>query len=124
MAAVNSLRIGHTRADRQKGRTETRSWSALTRRVLCMYCVIMKNITVSVDDEVYHRARVRAAELRTSVSAMVKKTLEEIAGQETDFERLRREEHELRVKIKARAVPFRASQRLSREELHDRHALR
>ncbi|HMJ64326.1 MAG TPA: CopG family transcriptional regulator [Candidatus Binatia bacterium] len=31
----------------------------------------MKNITVSVDDEVYHAARVEAAKRRTSLSALV-----------------------------------------------------
>jgi hypothetical protein len=84
----------------------------------------VKNITVSVDDEVYHRARVRAAELRTSVSAMVKKMLAGVAGEETAFERLRREERELRARLKARGASFRAAGRLPREEAHDRHALR
>lgn len=88
------------------------------------YCEYVKNITVSVDDEIYHRARLRAAELRTSVSALVKKMLAEIAGQETDFDRLRREEQELRARLRARGVAFRASDRLARDELHDRHALR
>lgn len=32
----------------------------------------MKNITVKIDDATYHRARVRAAEAGTSVSAMVR----------------------------------------------------
>lgn len=32
----------------------------------------MKNITVKVDDATYHRARIRAAETGTSVSAMVR----------------------------------------------------
>ncbi len=40
----------------------------------------MKNITVSVDDEIYHRARIRAAEKRTSVSALVRRALQELAG--------------------------------------------
>jgi hypothetical protein len=84
----------------------------------------VKNITVSVDDETYHRARVKAAELRTSVSAMVKKMLIGVAGEETDFERLHREERELRRRLSSRAVPFRASDRLSREEVHERHAIR
>lgn len=84
----------------------------------------MKNITVSVDDETYHRARVRAAELRTSVSAMVRKMLTDVAGTETEFERLRREERELRARLKARGVHFQASDRLAREEVHDRHEVR
>ena len=32
----------------------------------------MKNITVSVDDETYRRARIKAAERDTSVSALVR----------------------------------------------------
>jgi hypothetical protein len=33
----------------------------------------MKNIAVSVDDETYRRARVKAAEMDTSVSALVRR---------------------------------------------------
>ena len=36
------------------------------------YCETMKNITVSVDDETYRRARITAAEQGRSVSAMVR----------------------------------------------------
>jgi hypothetical protein len=39
----------------------------------------VKNITVSVDDEVYHQARVEAARRRTSVSAVVRRVLVELA---------------------------------------------
>jgi plasmid stability protein len=39
------------------------------------YCVAVKNITVSVDDEVYHAARVAAAQHKTSVSAFVRQAL-------------------------------------------------
>ena len=35
----------------------------------------MRNITVSVDDVTYRRARIRAAELDTSVSALVREYL-------------------------------------------------
>jgi hypothetical protein len=38
----------------------------------------MKNITVSVDDAVYHRARVFAAKWDTSVSAVVAEILEKM----------------------------------------------
>jgi hypothetical protein len=78
----------------------------------------MKNITVSLDDEVYRRARVKAAELDTSVSALVKKYLIELAGQETDFERRKRLEEEVLAKIKGRG--FSAKDRLSREQVHQR----
>jgi hypothetical protein len=84
----------------------------------------MKNITVSVEDEVYHRARVRAAERKTSLSALVKKFLSQITEEESEFDRLKREEHELRAKLRSSSTVFNASDRLSREELHDRHALR
>lgn len=76
----------------------------------------MKNITVSVDDETYRRARIAAAERDTSVSAMVKEFLDAIAGRETEFEKLKREEAEIRASIKS----FQASDRLSRDELHKR----
>jgi hypothetical protein len=76
----------------------------------------MRSITVAVDDETYIRARVAAAERDTSVSALVKAFLEQLASQEIETERLKRQEREVRSRI----VSFSASGRLSREELHDR----
>ena len=76
----------------------------------------MKNITVSLDDETYRRARVRAAAEDTSVSAVVRRFLVEFAATESEFERLKREEKQLRERIS----DFRASDRLSRESLHSR----
>jgi predicted transcriptional regulator len=76
----------------------------------------MKNITVSLDDETYRRARMIAAHRDTSVSALVKRFLVDLASGETEFERLRREEQELREKI----VEFDGSDRLPRDELYDR----
>jgi hypothetical protein len=46
----------------------------------------------------------------------VKPFLEQVASQETETERLKRQEREIRSRIFA----FNASDRLSREELHDR----
>ncbi|CAJ0859587.1 hypothetical protein AMST5_01223 [freshwater sediment metagenome] len=80
------------------------------------YCVNMKNITVTVDDETYRRARIKAAAEDTSVSAVVKRFLTEFAATETQFEQLKREEAELRAKIET----FRAADRLSRDEVHSR----
>ncbi len=76
----------------------------------------MRNITVSVDDETYKRARVAAAEQDTSVSALVKAFLEQLVSPESEFKRLEREEEEIRSQI----VQFTASDRLSREEIHGR----
>jgi Ni,Fe-hydrogenase III large subunit len=86
--------------------------------------VTMKNITVSVDSDVYHRARVRAAELRTSVSALVKSYLQKLAEEESEFDRLVRLQAETRKKVQARGCRFRAAERLSRDAVHDRNALR
>lgn len=80
----------------------------------------MRNITVSVDDETYRRARVRAAELDTSVSAVVRRFLTEFAEGETDFERRK----QLQARVLASIRSFRAAPRLTRDEAHDRNALR
>ena len=76
----------------------------------------MKNITVSLDDETYRRARVAAAERDTSVSALVKRFLQQLGSEETEIERLKREEHMLRERITA----FRAADRLPRDDVHRR----
>lgn len=76
----------------------------------------MKNITVSLDEETYRRARVRAAELDTSVSALVRDFLTELAAAETAAEASRRRERELRARI----TNFRAGDRVDRDRLHDR----
>ncbi len=76
----------------------------------------MKNITVTVDDDTYRRARIKAAAEDTSVSAVVRRFLIEFAASETEFERLKREEQELRAQIST----FRAADRLSRDDIHAR----
>jgi predicted CopG family antitoxin len=76
----------------------------------------VRNITVSVDDDTYRRARMKAAEQDTSVSALVKRFLTELASGESDVERLKREEKELRARIHG----FSARDRMSRDEAHER----
>ncbi len=76
----------------------------------------MKNITVSVDDDTYRRARIKAAEHGTSVSALVKNFLVALSSEEPDARRLEREERELRARIRA----FTAGNRLSRDDAHRR----
>lgn len=78
----------------------------------------MRNITVSLDDATYRRARMIAAERDTSVSALVKRFLVDLASEESEAERLKREERALRERI----TTFRASDRLSRDEVHGRRA--
>jgi hypothetical protein len=76
----------------------------------------MKKITVSVRDETHRRARIKVAERRTSVPALIKRFLTEFASRGSDVERLKREEKELRARIPA----FQAGENLSREEAHER----
>jgi hypothetical protein len=78
----------------------------------------VKNITVSLDDETYRRARIKAAALDTSVSSLVRRFLIDLATGESEAERLRRQEHLLRARI----TDFRAGDRLGRDRVHDRDA--
>ena len=80
----------------------------------------MKNITVTVGDDVHRRARVRAAERGTTVSAAVRDFLIRWSGEETEFDRRKRlQEQTLRD-----VDTFRAGDRLPREEVHRRGGLR
>ena len=79
----------------------------------------MKNITVSLPDEVYRNARVKAAERDTSVSALVKQFLIGLAEEESEFERRKR----LQAEVLATLTGFEAGDRLSRDEAHNRDAL-
>ena len=87
----------------------------------------MKNITIAVDDELYRLARMKAAENSSSVSALFKAFLIRLTaneGAETEFQRLEREEEEIRAELRARRLSLDSAHNLSRDELHDRHALR
>lgn len=80
----------------------------------------MKNITVSLPDDVYRQARIKAAERDTSVSALVREYLTKLVEEESDFERRKRLQAEVLASIKS----FRAYDRLGREEVHDRNTVR
>jgi plasmid stability protein len=86
----------------------------------------MKNITVSVEDDLYHRARVRAAEKRSTVSAMVREFLTRLVEEEPSFARLQREQNDIIARIRATHAGFSAAERLKRDDIHDRqtHAVR
>jgi len=76
----------------------------------------MKNVTVSLDEGTYRRARMRAAEAGRSLSALVRDFLQTLGSGETDFERLHKQEKALRERI----TGFSASPLLLRDELHER----
>lgn len=91
----------------------------------------MKNITVSVDEGTYRLARVRAAELDTSVSALVRSYLKRLVNtkigattsdalhMEKTTELRRRELDEVIADFAARGVGLRSSDNLTRDELYD-----
>jgi plasmid stability protein len=81
----------------------------------------VKNITVSVPDEVYHAARVKAAEMGTSVSALVRERLAGLASHDQPSERGRRLlERMARIRSeRADEPPFRVTENLTREELYE-----
>ncbi len=84
----------------------------------------MRNITVTVDDDLYREARIRAAERDTTVSALVREYLVHLVAERSRFERLQQEQEEVIARIRAHHSGFSAAARLPRDEAHDRHALR
>lgn len=76
----------------------------------------MRNVTVSVPDDVYREARIRAAERGTSVSAMVAEYLRSLTGPSPEFIRLRELQRVITVEIE----DFSAADRLGRDEIHER----
>ncbi|MEI6830737.1 MAG: DUF6364 family protein [Synechococcaceae cyanobacterium ELA445] len=81
----------------------------------------MKNITVSVEEAVHHRARIRAAERGTSLSALVRDFLISLSANTSpavDPRRLAQEELFRRLDAQARGLA--AADRLDRSDLHQR----
>jgi plasmid stability protein len=76
----------------------------------------VKNITVSVPEEVYRAARVRAAEEGSSVSALVTHYLRSLEERESEFARL----EALQERVIEEIGQFRGADRLDRDELHTR----
>jgi plasmid stability protein len=76
----------------------------------------MKNITVTVPDDVYRNARIRAAERGTSVSALVGEYLRSLSERQAEFSRLEAQQRQIQSEIRR----FRARDRLDRDQLHDR----
>ena len=77
----------------------------------------MTSITVSVDDDTYRCARIKAAEQDTSVSALVRAYLNNLASEETKFEEFERRETALRKRVPA---GFSSADRLPRDALYNR----
>ena len=89
----------------------------------------MKVISVAVDDEIHRLARIKAAQMGTSMSAMLRDYLLQILEEdgdrpheETEPQRRARMLDEVMARFEGEGVGLIASERLSREELYDRHA--
>jgi plasmid stability protein len=76
----------------------------------------VKNITVTVPDDVYREARIRAAERGTSVSALVGEYLRSVSTQSAEFARLERQQEQIQAEIER----FRAGDRVNRDAVHER----
>jgi plasmid stability protein len=84
--------------------------------VTLWYVSAVKNITVSVPDELYRAARMRAAESGTSISALVGDYLRSIAERADEFARLEAQQRRIQGEIER----FRARDRVRRDEVHER----
>jgi hypothetical protein len=73
-------------------------------------------ITVTVPDDIYRVARIRAAEQGSSVSALVAEYLRSLATAETELVRLEAQQKHVQGQIDR----FSTRDRLAREELHRR----
>jgi len=76
----------------------------------------VRNITVSVPDDVYREARIRAAERGRSVSALVAEYLVSLSERDAEFARLEAQQRQAQDEI----ARFRAADRLGRDEAHGR----
>lgn len=76
----------------------------------------MTNITVSVPEDVYRAARIRAAERGSSVSGLVAEYLRSLSEREDEFARLEAQQRSTQEQIGR----FSARNRLDRDELHRR----
>jgi metal-responsive CopG/Arc/MetJ family transcriptional regulator len=80
------------------------------------YPVFMKNVTIALDEALLREARRIAADRSTTLNAMIREFLHELARQESEAVKARRRIVELCRKADARVGP----RTWSRDELHER----
>jgi plasmid stability protein len=79
-------------------------------------CYTVPNITISVPDDVYRAARIRAAERGSSVSALVAEYLRSLSEREAEFARLEDQQRRIQSQIGG----FSARDRVDRDQAHAR----
>jgi hypothetical protein len=83
--------------------------------VFLCFCVFVKNLTVTIDEETYRLAHIAAAEQGVSVSGLVRDLLAGLRPRDTRAEAVRNAFAAMDAVKK-----FAAGNRLSREALHER----
>lgn len=85
----------------------------------------MKQFTLTLDDATFASAEQQARKAGKPLATMVLEWIKRLSsGEESEFDRLLREEEILREQFKLSGRQFAAGERLTRDDLHDRHALR
>ncbi len=76
----------------------------------------MANLTITLDDELLRRARMRALEQDTSVNALLRDYLEAFAATGTTWD----QSTDAILQLSARSRSARGDRRWTREEIHER----
>lgn len=85
----------------------------------------MKQLTLTVDDAILASAELKASRTGKPLARLLGDWLRQFsAAGESEFSRLAQEEEALRERMGRDGRSFSAGDRLTRESLHDRHALR
>ena len=84
------------------------------------YVLVMKNVTITLNEEVAHWARIRAAELNTSVSRLLGDMLRDLM----DREQVYQSAMQRYLSRKPRVLSESRKRYPRRDQLHDRSGLR
>jgi hypothetical protein len=104
----------------QRPTFETPGGASIDTKFVFHYSRAMKNVTITMDEEIARWARIKAAERNTSVSRMVGEILRERMEADRRYASARREFSA----VEARQLRAPGQQLPSREELHERSDLR
>ena len=80
----------------------------------------MRNVTISLDDEVYRKARIVAAQHDTSLSALVRRYLVSLSAEVSATLDPKHEQEALLDRIWRRHPDFTSEDNLSRDAVHER----
>ena len=84
----------------------------------------MKQLTLNLDDTTFGSAETKARQSGTSLTSVMVNFLKQFSGSgDSEFDRLGKQEDSLRQQMCARGTVFSGGDRLTRDELHERHAV-